>query len=76
MDSRAAAPELSGMTSEDMKAFRERWDLTQEQLATALGVGHRTITRMEAGGEIDTRTALAIEALEARYTSGPPADDE
>lgn len=58
------------MTQHDLTAFRERLELTQQQLADKLGVDRVTIARWETG----TRTMpaylhLALETVE-RQTTG------
>lgn len=53
----------------DIKRIRERLGLTQAQMAAELGLTQSSVSRFETGDlTIDTRTRLAVEALEARAT--------
>lgn len=64
------------MKTSELIQWRTRWSLTQQQLADALEVSTRTIQNLESqdpDSEVARRTTLALEALEARYTSGPPS---
>lgn len=56
------------MTPEDLVAWRQRHGLSQEQLATALGVDRVTLARWETGArQVPGRMlALALRALELR----------
>jgi len=55
----------------EIKAIRERLNLTQAQLAAELGLTQSSVSRFETGDlAIDARTRLAIEALEARAARG------
>lgn len=54
------------MKAGEMRSIRKGMAMTQEGLATALGISRKTINAMENGDEIDDRTALAVSALAHR----------
>lgn len=55
------------MTGQDLKEWRRKWGLSQEDLGRALGVYRVTITRWETGTRaIPSFLPLALEALEHR----------
>lgn len=51
------------MTSEEMKAIRQGTGLSQQGIASELGVSRKTVNGMENGGPIDRRTELAMQTL-------------
>lgn len=51
------------MTSTEYKALREKLALTQDGLASRLGVTRKTINSRENGAKITEEAALAITAL-------------
>lgn len=53
------------MTDFDLRAWRKRMDLTQEQAAAELGTATRTYQRWEKG-EAERVVVLACQALEIR----------
>lgn len=54
------------MTPNTLRATRESLDLTQGQLAKAIGCSREHVTRMETGArQISTTIALAVEGLKA-----------
>jgi DNA-binding transcriptional regulator YiaG len=55
------------MNGQELKAWRQKWQLTQEALAGLLGVHRVTIAKWEAGDRgIPPFMHLALEALENR----------
>lgn len=54
------------MTGNEMRALRKGMALTQQGLATQLGVSRKTINELEGNAEVDARTALAVRALADR----------
>lgn len=57
------------MTPKDLVAFRERLELTQQDLADRLGVDRVTIARWETGTRaIPAYLWLALETVERRLT--------
>lgn len=57
------------MDNTDLKAWRERHNLTQDQLAELLSVAKNTVSRWERGERaIPEYLALALEALELRLS--------
>ena len=54
------------MTGNDIKAFRERWGLTQVALAARLGVNHSTVWRWEdkQDAPVPERVAFAVRGLD------------
>ena len=58
---------IGGMTSNDLTAFRQRLELTQQALADHLGVDRVTIARWETGTRaIPAYLGLALETVERR----------
>jgi hypothetical protein len=55
MTMRIAIEETGSMTHKELKAWRERLGLTQNQAACLLGMGDRTYQRHEAGGFFSSR---------------------
>ena len=51
------------MTSDDLIDARHTLDYTVTRMARELGVGRRTLQRMENGANISLRTALAVSNL-------------
>jgi DNA-binding XRE family transcriptional regulator len=51
------------MTSEEMKAIRKGTGLSQQGIASELGVSRKTINELENGAAIDRRTELAMQTL-------------
>jgi len=52
---------------DDIREIRRTLEMTQAELAEALGLNQSTISRLESGALIlDARTRLAIEAIQAR----------
>lgn len=67
------------MTSHEYKALREKLGLTQDGLASLLGVTRKTINARENGAKITEEAALAITALllyaeATRETDSSPYD--
>lgn len=61
--------EITPITAEDIKAFRQRWKLQQAELRDYLGVGPFTISRWESGSQNVRHPkilALALAELERR----------
>ena len=55
------------MTGPELRAWRERWQFTQSQLARALGVQPLTVTRWEGGMRpLPGYLPLALETLARR----------
>ncbi len=54
------------MTPQNLKDFRAKLGLTQQQLATILDVSKRTIIRWETEGRIPYTIELAIKTLEGQ----------
>lgn len=55
----------------NLRNTRKALGLTQAQLADALGIDQAEVSRFETGRRsIDTRTALAVEALALRMSKG------
>ena len=57
------------MTGKHYKDLRERTKLTRLQLAERLGIGERTVYRIEASAKVSTRDALALRGLIAELDS-------
>lgn len=58
------------MSPSDLRATRERLELSQQALADLLGVSRFLIIRLESGErEIDPRTRLAVEHLLCKSSS-------
>lgn len=52
------------MQPDEMKATRKTLGMTQEQMASAIGMSRKAIVEMEAGkAPIEKRTALAVKYL-------------
>lgn len=51
------------MTSEEMKSIRKGAGLSQQGIATQLGVSRKTVNELENGAPIDRRTELAMQTL-------------
>ena len=67
----AAASKIPLMTSEELKAFREKYNLSQEELADKLKVARNTVSRWEVGTvKIPEIVDLALETVERRLTHG------
>lgn len=67
------------MTGNDIRAFRERWGLTQVALAARLGVNHSTVWRWEQRGDaaVPARIVLALQAIAAELQQArPPTEAE
>lgn len=62
------------MTGNDIRAFRERWGLTQVALAARLGVNHSTVWRWEQRGDeaVPARIALALQGIAAELQQARP----
>ena len=59
------------MTGEDLKHWRQQWDVTQVELAEMLGTYAVTVCRWETGARrIPFLLPLALEALENRLKKG------
>lgn len=59
----------SRMTPQELIAFRERLEMTQQQLADKLGVDRVTIARWETGTRaIPVYLGLALETVERKAT--------
>lgn len=55
------------MSPDKLRKIRVKLELTQSELAEALGVSRITVTRWETGVlEIDKRTQLAVEHLRCK----------
>ena len=53
------------MTPDDLRAFRDRWNLSQRALAPRIGYNHSTVALWESGQRpIPRRVDLLIAALE------------
>ena len=55
------------MTPAEYKALREKLGLTQDELASRLGVTRKTVNLREKGAKITREAQLAIERLEMLY---------
>lgn len=63
------------MTGEDLRAWRVRLGLTQEDLATALRTTATTVARWERGESgIPGHLELALEGLEGRVQQDAPQE--
>lgn len=51
------------MNGIELKALRKGMALTQEGLAKKIGVSRKTINELEGSDEVDSRTAMTIQAL-------------
>lgn len=51
------------LQTNDLKALRKRLEMTQDELATALGVSRKAINELEAKEVPDRRTILAVRQL-------------
>ena len=61
------------MTPHEVKALRRRLNLTQQQLATRLGVSRKTVNAVERGrASPSTTLALALQALDCRSRQDRP----
>lgn len=61
------------MTGNDIKAFRDRWGMTQVALAARLGVNHSTVWRWEHDEyPIPARIALALRGIAAELQQERP----
>jgi predicted transcriptional regulator len=59
------------MTGKDLKNWREKWGITQVELARQLGTYQETISRWERDKRgIPSHLSLALEALEHRIKEG------
>lgn len=59
------------MTGQELKEWRRKWGLSQEELAKRLGVFRFSVSRWETGTRtIPSFLALALEALENRMEKG------
>jgi hypothetical protein len=59
------------MTGEDLKLWRQKWGITQVELAEMLGTYAVTVCRWETGVRgIPFLLPLALEALEHKLTKG------
>lgn len=68
---------IAHMNGEELKAFRERLDLSQEQLAKELKVASNTISRWELGTrKIPEYLELALETIERRTETGKTPKNE
>jgi DNA-binding transcriptional regulator YiaG len=62
---------LLGMEGEDLKNWRRKWGLSQEDLAKILRTYQVTVSRWETGARsIPFLLPLALEALENRMKKG------
>lgn len=57
------------MTSTEYKTLREKLGLTQDELASRLGVTRKTVNLREKGAKITREAQLAIERLEMLYSA-------
>lgn len=55
------------MTPAEFRAAREALGATQAELAVMMGIGRRTVTRLESTSTIPDRYALAMDALIAAH---------
>lgn len=63
------------MTGEEYRELRVELDLTQLQLANALGIDPSTVARREKSGAIDSETEMAIRSLvDAKETAQSGAE--
>jgi DNA-binding transcriptional regulator YiaG len=63
------------MTGEDLKSWRNKWGITQGELARMLGTYQETISRWEREKRgIPSHLSLALEALENRMKAGGGKD--
>jgi DNA-binding transcriptional regulator YiaG len=68
---------IAHMNGEDLKAFRERLELSQEQLAKELKVASNTVSRWELGTrKIPEYLELALETIERRAEKSKPPKTE
>lgn len=59
------------MTGQELKEWRRKWGLSQEELAKHLGVFRFSVSRWETGTRaIPSFLSLALEALENRMLKG------
>jgi predicted transcriptional regulator len=59
------------MTGQDLKNWRNKWGITQIELARLLGTYQETISRWEREKRgIPSHLFLALEALENRFKEG------
>ena len=59
------------MTGQELKEWRRKWTLTQDELARRLGVIRLTVARWETGSRtIPSFLHLALEALENHMENG------
>ena len=57
-----------GMKGEDLKNWRKRWGVTQNELARLLGIYQETVSRWERGKRgIPSHLSLALDALEHQF---------
>ena len=77
METRETAPRRSATAMRGLRQMRKRAGLTQEQLATALGVTRQTVISWEAGAAVPAGVNL-LEAMCARFgcTAGVLFDGE
>jgi transcriptional regulator with XRE-family HTH domain len=61
----------AGMTPAELKAARKALGITQDQLASLMGVSRASVMRMEAGGNSHPAMAHLLAAYAAGYR---PAD--
>lgn len=54
-----------------IKEFREKLGLTQEEFAQKIGVSPRTVQNWENGGDIPATTRKKLEAMLEKETQGP-----
>ena len=66
------------MTGNDIKAFRERWGLTQVALAARLGVNHSTVWRWEQmrDNPVPARVAFAIQGTTVELQQARPSPED
>ena len=55
------------MTPAEFRAAREALGATQAELAIMMGIGRRTVNRLENASAIPDRYALAMDALTAAH---------
>ena len=63
------------MTSAEYKALREKLGLTQDELASRLGVTRKTVNLREKGAKITRESQLAIERLDMLHSAATGAGD-